>query len=228
MNVLELFSGTGSVGKCAKELGYDVVSVDIDGRADITCDIMDFDYKSYDKDHFDIIWASPPCASFSVLQYSWIGRNRNGKIFTRQDIETNMTTIGDPLVKRTLEIINYFKPELWFMENPNTGNLKSREYMKDLPYYIVDYCMYSDWGYRKRTRIWTNKKDWKPLTCDGKGTCGNMIGSLHKTNLGNTERLLKAEKRLKHKEDVSGLKKRTNLDERYRIPENLIYSLFVD
>jgi len=228
MNVLELFSGTGSVGKCAKELGYDVLSVDIDGRSDITCDIMDFDYKSYDKDHFDIIWASPPCASFSVLQYSWIGRNRNGKIFTRQDIETNMTTIGDPLVKRTLEIIDYFKPELWFMENPNTGNLKSREYMKDLPYYIVDYCMYSDWGYRKRTRIWTNKKDWKPLTCDGKGTCGNMIGSLHKTNLGNTERLLKAEKRLKHKEDVSGLKKRTNLDERYRIPENLIYSLFVD
>ena len=228
MNVLELFSGTGSVGKCAKELGYDVLSIDIDGRADITCDIMDFDYKSYDKDHFDIIWASPPCASFSVLQYGWIGRNRNGKIFTRQDIETNMTTIGDPLVKRTLEIIDYFKPELWFMENPNTGNLKSREYMKDLPYYIVDYCMYSDWGYRKRTRIWTNKKDWKPLTCDGKGTCGNMIGSLHKTNLGNTERLLKAEKRLKHKEDVSGLKKRTKLDDRYRIPENLIFSLFVD
>jgi|TARA_R110002110_G_C13182992_1_gene693771 site-specific DNA-cytosine methylase len=228
MNVLELFSGTGSVGKCAKELGYDVLSIDIDGRADITCDIMDFDYKSYDKDHFDIVWASPPCASFSVLQYGWIGRNRNGKIFTRQDIETNMTTIGDPLVKRTLEIIDYFKPELWFMENPNTGNLKSREYMKDLPYYIVDYCMYSDWGYRKRTRIWTNKKDWKPLTCDGKGTCGNMIGSLHKTNLGNTERLLKAEKRLKHKEDVSGLKKRTKLDDRYRIPENLIFSLFVD
>jgi len=213
IKVLELFSGTGSVGKCAKELGYDVLSIDIDGRADITCDIMDFDYKSYDKDEFDIIWASPPCASFSVLQYSWIGRNRNGKIFTRQDIETNMTTIGDPLVKRTLEIIDYFNPELWFMENPNTGNLKSREYMKDLPYYIVDYCMYSDWGYRKRTRIWTNKKDWKPLTCDNKGTCGNMIG--------NTDRL-------KHKEGVSGLKKRTPLDERYRIPENLIYSLFVD
>ena len=228
MNVLELFSGTGSVGKCAKELGYDVLSIDIDGRADITCDIMDFDYKSYDKDHFDIIWASPPCASFSVLQYSWIGRNRNGKIFTRKDIETNMTNIGDPLVKRTLEIIDYFKPELWFMENPNTGNLKSREYMKDLPYYVVDYCMYSDWGYRKRTRIWTNKKDWKPLTCDGKGTCGNMVGSLHKTNLGNTERLLKAEQRLKHKEDVSGLKKRTTLDDRYRIPEDLIFSLFLD
>ena len=28
--------------------------------------------------------------------------------------------------------------------------------------------MYSDWGYRKRTRIWTNKKDWNNLLCDNK------------------------------------------------------------
>ena len=109
-----------------------------------------------------------------------------------------------------------YNPELWFMENPNTGNLKNREYMKDLPCYVVDYCMYSDWGYRKRTRIWTNKQGWTPLKCDGSGSCGNMIGSL-----GNTERL-------KHKEDISGLKKRTTLDERYRIPEDLIFSLFLD
>ena len=101
------------------------------------------------------------------------------------------------------------------MENPNTGRLKDRPYMKDIPYYIVDYCMYSDWGYRKRTRIWTNKKDWIPLTCDGKGTCGNMIEGLHKTNLGNSERLLKAESRLKHIGDVSGVKERTSLDDRY-------------
>jgi len=35
MKVLELYSGTGSVGKVCKERGFDVVSVDIDGRADI-------------------------------------------------------------------------------------------------------------------------------------------------------------------------------------------------
>ena len=29
MKLLELFSGTGSVGKVAKELGYDVVSLDL-------------------------------------------------------------------------------------------------------------------------------------------------------------------------------------------------------
>ncbi len=47
MNVLELFSGTGSVGKCCKELGWDVVSVDIEKKFNPTdlCNIIDFDYK---------------------------------------------------------------------------------------------------------------------------------------------------------------------------------------
>ena len=228
MNVLELFSGTGSVSKVCKQIGWETLSVDIDGRADINCDILEWDYKKYPQDSFDVIWASPPCASFSHLQHSWIGRKRNGKIFTKEQIEEDMETIGDPLVKKALEIIDYFKPQYWFMENPDTGRLKNRPFMKDIPFYIVDYCMYSDWGYRKRTRIWTNKKDWKPLICDGKGNCGNMIGSLHKTNLGNTERIKKAEEGLKHKDEVSGLKKRHSLDDRYRIPPDLIFSLFLE
>ena len=30
MNVLELFSGTGSVGKCCDKLGWNVISVDLE------------------------------------------------------------------------------------------------------------------------------------------------------------------------------------------------------
>ena len=59
--MLELFSGTGSVGKCCKELGWDVVSVDLLLPADHKVDIMDFNYKQYEKNDFDIVWASPPC-----------------------------------------------------------------------------------------------------------------------------------------------------------------------
>ena len=229
MKVLELFSGTGSVGKVCKEIGWETLSVDIDGRADIKCDILEWDYKQYDKDEFDVIWASPPCATFSFLQHAFLGRLRNGEIFTRDTMESEMKTKGDPLVLKALEIINYFNPHYWFMENPDTGRLKNRSYMKDIPYYVVDYCMYSDWGYRKRTRIWTNKKNWIGKMCDGKGTCGNMIGSLHKTNLGNTERLLRAESQLKHMNTVSCMGgKRTSLDERYRVPPDLIFSLLLD
>ena len=40
MKVLELFSGTGSVGKVCKQLDYEVVSVDMILPADHQVDIM--------------------------------------------------------------------------------------------------------------------------------------------------------------------------------------------
>ena len=70
------------------------------------------------------------------------------------------------------------------MENPATGNLKNRDVVKDLNFYDVDYCMYSDWGYRKRTRVWTNVDNFKPKRCDGSGTCGNMVMLENKKHLG--------------------------------------------
>ena len=215
MKVLELFSGTGSVGKCCKVLGWDVVSVDMILPADHQVDIMDFDYKQYDKDEFDIVWASPPCTNYSKLQDCWIGRMRKGKLYTKEVQQEEMIE-DDKLVLKTFEIINYFNPEYWFIENPASSKMKDRAFMKDKNNYVVDYCMYSDWGYRKRTRIWTNRKDFKPKLCDGKGTCGNMVNTLHKTNLGNNERIKK----------VNGI--RHNQHDRYRIPEDLIYSLFLE
>ena len=221
MNVLELFSGTGSVGKVCKRLDWNVVSVDMILPADHQVDIMKFDYKQYPKDYFDIVWASPPCTNYSKLQDSWLGRMKKGQIYTKEVQEEEMKQ-DDKLIEKTFEIIDYFQPELWFVENPATSKMKDREIMKDKPNYVVDYCMYSDWGYRKRTRIWTNKKDWNNLLCDGKGTCGNMVGTLHKTNLGNTERFQRA--------NVVNVNKynRTSQQDRYRTPADLIFSLFLE
>ena len=87
---------------------------------------------------------------------------------------------ADALVKKTLEIIEYFKPKIWFMENPQTGLLKTRSFMKDLPFTDLDYCRYSDFGYRKRTRIWNNI-GLQGLLCEGKGKCPSMIGNKHKS-----------------------------------------------
>jgi len=240
MNVLELFSGTGSVGKVCKELGWNVISVDRDLPATHKVDIMDFDYKQYAKNHFDVVWGSPPCTEYSRLQDTWIGRVRKGKLYNKEQQEIEMKE-ADKLVLKTLEIIDYFKPHYYFIENP-LGRLKDRDIMKDIPYHIVDYCRYCDWGYKKRTCIWTNKKEFIPLTCDMKNNCGNMIyfndKLLHKTNLGsndfaedngvmipiNTKAL-----REKYKgKIIRGKRKGTTLHEKYRIPPDLIYSLFLD
>ncbi len=66
MKVLELLSGTGSVGTVCKEHDCEVAPLDRDMPADIRADIMDWDYKAFPPRHFDFIWASPPCTEYSV------------------------------------------------------------------------------------------------------------------------------------------------------------------
>ena len=219
MNVLELFSGTGSIGKVCHKLGWNSVSVDLISESTHKGDIMDFDYKQYPKDYFSVVWASPPCTNYSKLQDGWLGRKRKGEIYTKEIQEKEMNE-DDKLVLRTLEIIDYFNPEIWFIENPATSKMKDRPFLKDKPFYIVDYCMYSEWGYRKRTRIWTNKKGWDNKLCNKK--CGNMVGNLHKTNLGNADRIKRA-----NIHNVNKFNATTQAD-RYRIPEDLIFSLFLE
>ena len=64
MRVLELFSGTGSVGNVCRERGMDVVSLDRDMPADIRCDILDWDFRAYEPKSFDFIW--PPLLALSI------------------------------------------------------------------------------------------------------------------------------------------------------------------
>ena len=217
MKVLELFSGTRSVGKICDELGWETISVDMVLPADHQCDIMDFDYKQYPKDTFDIVWASPPCHTFSKIQDSWIGRKQKGEIVTMDTILKRIDKEGLPLLRKTQEIINYFDPKYYLIENPGTSKMKN--YL-DLPNYVVDYCMYSDWGYRKRTRIWTNLEGFQAKTCDKK--CGNMIGTLHKKNLANTDRKKRAAEELG--ETVCNISR----EDAYRIPPELIRDLFTE
>ena len=44
MKLLELFSGTGSVGRVAKRLGWEVISLDLK-NADIATDILNWDFQ---------------------------------------------------------------------------------------------------------------------------------------------------------------------------------------
>lgn len=241
MNALELFSGTHSVGKVLEEKGYNVISVDIcdyKGKYPPThkINILQFDYKQYPKNYFQIVWASPPCIYYSNLQNCWIGREKkNGEILTKESLELKRKEM-DKLVMKSKEIIDYFKPEKWFIENPQTGNLRTRDVVKGLPYYDVDYCSYG-FLYKKRTRIWTNVKNFKPQLCK-KELCHAMIRTpesknlIHVKNCGRTLLQQKAKRYHAHtfsKNKNTPLAKTvgggTNRLERYRIPPKLIEDL---
>ena len=143
--LLELFSGTGSVGKVATEMGYTVISLDRDMEATIQMDIMNWDYQNFPKPVIDVIWASPPCTEYSRAKTCGV-----------RDIDG-----ANKVVRRTLDIIHYFKPKYWIIENPRTGLLKDQEMMNGIPYLDIDYCKYG-MPYRKRTRLWNNIDLWNP------------------------------------------------------------------
>ena len=131
--------------------GYKTITVDTDYRFRPThrVDVLAFDYKSLypDPGHFDVIWASPPCTEYSIA-----------KTIGTRDFEK-----ADAVVKKCLEIINYYKPRRWVLENPYTGYLKSRPFMKGMHYDKVDYCVYERGrGRKKRTALWHSNPNFKP------------------------------------------------------------------
>lgn len=154
MKTLELFSGTKSFSKIAKELGHEVFTIDNDPNLfpDIICDIENLrtELLPYIP---DIIWASPPCTHFSVAS---IGKNWNRDGTPRND----GAILAQEIVLSTIELIEALKPKYWFIENPR-GMLRKMPFMKDFKRYTISYCQYGDTR-QKPTDIWTNADFWKP------------------------------------------------------------------
>ena len=197
MRVLELFSGTGSVGNVCKRQGCDVVSLDRDMPADIRTDIMDWDYRSYPPGHFDVIWSSPPCTEYS----------RAKTVGVRKLDEANS------IVRRTLEIIDYLQPTYWMMENPQSGLLKDQSVVLGRPYNDLDYCKYG-MPYRKRTRLWNNIEAWTPRPLCKKD-CGHMVGNIHEQCAQRSPPL-----------HLASVRRRYRAQDLYKVPEPLIEELF--
>tara|TARA_R110000765_G_C18770324_1_gene590039 strand:- start:22 stop:858 length:837 start_codon:yes stop_codon:yes gene_type:complete len=211
MKLLELFSGTHSIGIQAEKLNFEVVSLDRDLEAKsklynytskhhIKEDILTWDYKKdFNPGDFKIITASPACVYWSQLRNCWINRKSKAihptDIITKEILEEEINLKGKPMVDKIFEIIEYFKPKYWWIENPQTGKMK--DYIKDkYPqyniFYDVDYCKYSDWGYKKKTRFWTNIEGFIPKIC--KNDCENIIKienkKIHKISLGDNNKLI--------------------------------------
>ena len=107
---LDLFSGTGSATRVLQAHGFNVVSVDNDPRWEPThcVNILEWDYAArYDPGTFDIVVAAPPCTEFS------------------RALTTRPRCLDQAyqLVAKTLEIVDYFQPAVWWLETPAHGLL---------------------------------------------------------------------------------------------------------
>tara|TARA_R110001632_G_C11353766_1_gene418657 strand:- start:3167 stop:3814 length:648 start_codon:yes stop_codon:yes gene_type:complete len=210
MKLLELFKGTGSIGKVFKQVHPEgeVYSVDILKKYDPTyCgDIMDFDYKQFKEGHFDIIWASPECKVFSVLQNTWLKTGKRGEKgkWDNMDHLNQVRKEHGQFSKKTKEIIEYLKPKYWFIENPWASAMKDLEHMKDLPCLRFDYCRFG-YEYQKPTRIWTNRTDITKKICECK--------EKHKFRLGANSSTFR---------HTTTFQDTTNINQRYSIPPDLV------
>lgn len=205
MKVLELFKGSGSITKYYQNNDdVEVISLDFEKKYNptICIDIMEFDYKQYEPEEFEIIWASPECKVFSQLQNTWIGRKWKDKEHLHSVREEH-----SKFINKTIEIIDYLKPKYYFIENPRHSKIwnfiDNKNYTDK--FIIVDYC-YFGYGYKKPTKILTNKElDNKCCSC-----------KKHNMRLG-----------INSKKIISGLKEgmipdNTTLLERYSIPPKLL------
>ena len=160
MKVLELFAGSRSVGKMAERMGMEVYSSDINDFEGIhyVSDILEFDVSKVPFQP-DIIWASPPCTSFSVAS---IGRHWYLDDKGNPQPKSESAEFGKRLALKTIEIIEHFDPTYFFIENPR-GMLRKMDFMNSKNFHrnSVTYCQYGD-ERMKPTDIWTNNIYWSP------------------------------------------------------------------
>lgn len=165
MKSIELFSGTGSFSKVAKQHQYQTFQTDkydIDYQ-DLVADVCELSAKDFPYTP-DILWASPPCEGFSVaaIGKSWYHDNTP---------KSETARLGLELVENTWRLIDELKPTWWFIENPR-GKLRKLPVMDRAPIrHTVTYCQYGD-ERMKPTDIWTNAHWWKPRPpCKNGMTC---------------------------------------------------------
>ena len=162
MKFLELFAGSRSFSKVADKFGYETYTTDIEPFEKINqvCDIFEFNMDKM-LDEFgspDVIWASPPCTTFSVASISthWTGGHRAYIPKTRK------AEIGMSLVAEAIWIIKTLNPKYFYIENPR-GLLRKLDIITKESFIrnTIWYCQYGDTR-AKPTDIWTNDYNWKP------------------------------------------------------------------
>lgn len=149
MFILSLFDLTGNWSMPWKSSGYDVVQIDLQ----LGTDIMAWNYKEIPKDNVYGILASCPCTDFALS---------GAKYFAKKDRDGS-TENSKMLVYKTLEIVNYFNPKFWVVENPMSRIHKCCPELGEVKFKFNP-CDFAGYGfeqdrYNKQTWLWGDFKN---------------------------------------------------------------------
>lgn len=162
--IISLFDYSLSWAGPYRKAGYPVVQVDLKHGIDI----LTWNYKRIPQDSVLGILAAPPCTDFAVsgAQY-WPIKDADGR-----------TAASVALVLKTLEIIDWFKPKFWSLENP-VGRLSDLIPQLGIPWYWQPYAFGDPWT--KKTGLWGSfnqpQKDYcMPIRWADQGSWSQLLG----------------------------------------------------
>ncbi len=165
--IISLFDYTGVWSAPYREAGCRVLQIE----TKLGFDVFKWNYKIIKPTLVAGILAAPPCTDFAVsgAQY-WKVKDKDGR--TKESVK---------LVRKTLEIIRYFNPRFWAIENP-VGRLNTLvpELTRYGPWYFEPYWYGDPWS--KKTGLWgifTKPKPQnvvKPIRFSEQGSWTQLLG----------------------------------------------------
>lgn len=162
MKVLDLFAGLKGWSRTFEDRGHEVFAIDYDKQFDVD---LHADISKVTPDDLpwtpDIVLASPPCESFSVMN---IGRNWTKPTDDPPNApKTEKAAEAWHLVVATLDLIQKLDPAFWIMENPRAKLRRCMDtYYPWVERVTVTYCQYGE-SWMKPTDLWGGfPPSWKP------------------------------------------------------------------
>ena len=158
--LLSLFDLTGNWSAPYRADGWEVTQVD----KELGQDILDWDYTQFPRDHFKGILAAVPCTAYALSGAVW---------WAKKDAD-GTTEYYNRMTKKTLEIIEYFRPGLqfWVIENPVGRIAQCMPELAKFRLYAFNPCDFGE-AYKKKTILYGEFAPWlihfpvKPIDAGG-------------------------------------------------------------